>query len=194
LLITAAILAGGQSRRMGTDKAALELGGVSLLERIAHLALAADMPVLAVGRARPAAWPLPAVTFIDDSLPGLGPLGGLESALRQAQTSVLALACDLPLLTEEALRWLHAQAEHAEQKNEHGIIVVNGEQWEPLFSVYHLACLPLIALRFAAGRRSLHGLIEAGDFAFIPAPAWVAETLVNVNTRDEWKKIGTLNT
>ena len=168
---------------MGTDKAALEIGGVTLLEGTARLALAADLPTLVAGRASPDGWPLPEVQFLVDPTPGLGPAGGLAAALGQAQTPVLALACDLPLLTTDAVRWLGVQAEHG---NMHGLIVVNGEQWEPLFSVYRPACLPLIASRLAEGRRSLHGLIEAGEFAFVNAPDWVAAQLVNVNTPDDW--------
>ena len=86
--ITIAILAGGQSRRMGTDKAALQIGGVSLLERTARLALAVNLPVLVVGRPCPEQWPLPEVTFVEDAEAGLGPAGGLTAALRHAQTSV----------------------------------------------------------------------------------------------------------
>ena len=186
LTLTVAILAGGRSRRMGTDKAALEIGGISLLERMARLVRNADLPALVAGRASPDGWPLPEVRFAEDSAPGLGPAGGLATALRQAQTPVLALACDLPLLTADAVRWLGAQAEHG---NTHGLIVVNGEQWEPLFSVYRPACLPLIESRLAEGRRSLHGLIQAGEFAFVDAPDWVAAQLANVNTPDDWDAI-----
>ena len=182
--ITIAILAGGQSRRMGTDKAALEVEGVTLLERTVQLALAINPAVLVVGRACPAGWPLPGTVFLEDVEAGLGPAGGLATALRQAQTSVLALACDLPLLSEDALRWLIAQAEA--KFGPSGLVIESGEGWEPLFSVYDLACLPLIEARLAAGRRSLRGVIEAGAFAFINAPDWVAAQLVNVNTPEQW--------
>ena len=176
---------------MGSDKAGLEIGGMSLLEHTARAALGAGLPVLVAGRTRPADWRLKGTLFADDDQPGLGPLGGLETALRQANGPVLALACDLPLLTSDAVRWLQAQEPRAqaEQNSECGVIVVNGGQWEPLFSIYRPACLPLIASRLAEGRRSLHGLIEAGRFAFVPAPDWVGETLVNVNTKEEWQQI-----
>ena len=171
---------------MGTDKAALEVEGLSLLAHTAQAALEADLPVLVVGRARPAAWTLDAVAFAEDALPGLGPLGGLATALRQSQTDVLALACDLPLLTPEAVRWLAAQAG---QGNEHGLVVVSNGKWEPLFSIYRHSCLPLVEARLAEGKRSLHGLIEAGRFAFADAPDWVAEQLVNVNTPQQWQAL-----
>ena len=175
---------------MGTDKAVLRLGGGTLLERTVQAALDAGLPALVVGRARPSVWTLPA-EFAEDGVPGLGPLGGLQTALQTVQSPVLALACDLPLLTTEALRWLRAQAERqAGQESEHGLVVVNGGKWEPLFSVYRPECLPLIEARLAQERRSLHGLIDAGQFAVAEAPAWVAAQLVNVNTPQEWQRIG----
>lgn len=183
-----AILAGGQSRRMGRDKAALEIGGMTLLERTARLALAVGLPVLVVGRARPDGWPLPEVTFIEDVEVGLGPVGGLATALRHTQGSVLALACDLPLLTEDAMRW---RAQLSPQIiGEHGRVTVNGGQLEPLFSIYRPLTLVLIEAQLAKGRRSLQGLIGAGEFVLDPAPDWVAAQLVNANTPEEWKLSG----
>ena len=185
--MTVAILAGGESRRMGTDKAALQFGGVTLLERAARTALAAGLPALVVGRARPAGWQTPGVDFAPDASPGHGPLGGLETALRRAATPILALACDMPLLTGEALRWLCDQA--ASETDKQGLAVLNDGQWEPLFSVYTPMCLPLIASRLLAGRLSLHGLIESGDFTRVDAPGWVAAQLVNVNTPEDMEKL-----
>ncbi len=185
MTLTAAIFAGGQSRRMGTDKAALEVDGTTLLERTARIALDAGLPVLVVGRARPDGWPLDTVEFLTDAKPGLGPLGGLKTALGR-HPALCALACDLPLLTSDALRWLAALGKHG---NEQGLVVVNHGRWEPLFSVYRDACLPLTEARLAEGKRSLHGLIEVGDFAFADAPDWVCAQLVNVNTPEDWKNL-----
>ena len=185
--MTVAILAGGESRRMGTDKAVLLFGGLSLLERTARTALFAGLTVLVAGRACPDGWQTPKVDFVLDAAPGRGPLGGLETALKHADGPVLAVACDMPLLTSEALIWLRDRA--AASTSEHGLVVLNEGQWEPLFSVYAPACLPLIESRLAAGRLSLHGLIEAGDFARADAPGWVAVQLVNINTPEELRRL-----
>jgi molybdopterin-guanine dinucleotide biosynthesis protein A len=66
------------------------------------------------------------------------------------------------------------------------VIVDNGGQWEPLFSIYKGACLPLIEANLAAGRRSLHALIKAGEFNFVEAPPEISALLVNVNTPEDW--------
>lgn len=222
-----AILAGGQSRRMGADKAMLRCGDATLLERAAATALAvAPQRVLIIGRAPPPSWPAalsvrwaldqalepapsaargepaepPAATLRSDSQvpppfavpssaggerseaqsnrPG-GPLSGLCTALHLSAAPVLALACDMPLLTPQALRWLLAQAGHAAA---HGVVTTREGQPEPLFSLYLPACLPLAQERLRAGQRSLRGLIEAGDFYRVAAPPDIAACLANVNT------------
>ena len=188
LQVTVAILAGGESRRMGTDKAALLFGTVTLLERTARTALSAGLAVLVAGRACPDGWQTPKVDFVPDAAPGRGPLGGLETALKHMGGPVLAVACDMPLLTSEALVWLRDRA--AASTSEHGLAVLNDGQYEPLFSVYAPACLPLIESRIATDRLSLHGLIESGDFARADAPGWVAAQLVNINTPEELAHLG----
>src|SRR2546428_10986218 len=68
------ILAGGLSRRMGRDKAALPAGGVTLIEHLARrLAPVVDETIVAGGSGR---HNLPGATLVDDRYPGLGPLAG----------------------------------------------------------------------------------------------------------------------
>ncbi len=186
--ITAVIFAGGQSRRMGQDKARLEIDGLPLLERIAACALSAGLPVLIVGRPRPSEWTLENTAFTEDDRPGCGPLGGLCTALSVTNAPLLAVACDMPRLTGESFRWLAAQA-ISENMGPHGLVVASSGRWEPLFSVYTPACLPLIASQMAGRRLALHGLIEAGDFGTALAPDWLAAQLVNVNTPQEWQEL-----
>ncbi len=179
---------------MGIDKTLLPAaGGVSsLLEHVVGEARAAASvsSVLVVGRARPENWRLgneTAVFVPNDETPNVGPLGGLQTALRHANGApVLALACDLPKMTAAALRWLLDAASRTAELGD-GLVTMNGEQIEPLFSVYAASCLPLLDARLAQDRRSLHGLIEAGNFSRRPAPPDVAAALINVNTPEEWR-------
>lgn len=92
----AVILAGGKSRRLGRDKVALPYSGDSLLVRTADLANAICDEVYISGRdPRPLGLDLP---WLRDDVPGIGPIGGLLTALRRLNRPVLALACDQPLL------------------------------------------------------------------------------------------------
>lgn len=92
-----AVLAGGQSRRFGSDKALAELDRRPL---IAHAASALEpfvVEVVICGRAFG-----DYVALADRPAPGLGPLGGLAAALRHAAghgfDAVLSIGCDMPLL------------------------------------------------------------------------------------------------
>lgn len=172
---------------MGTDKAVLTVGGETLLARTARVAEDAGLSVVIIGRARPAAWPLPAAVFLPDDVPGLGPLGALTTMLRRASEPILALACDLPRLDADALRWLAART-----PGPHGVAALREGEAEPLFSVYTPDCLPIAEARLADGRLSLRGLIEAADFTQVDAPAWVAARLVNVNTPEDWAGVSAL--
>lgn len=91
-----AVLAGGRSRRMGTDKALITLDGSTLVEQaVAALASAGADPVVVVGGDRTAIESL-GLQVIDDTWPGEGPLGGIITALQAVPTEFVAvLSCDL---------------------------------------------------------------------------------------------------
>ena len=102
------VLAGGRSRRMGTDKAFLEFRGRSLLARSLDLlrALTTEVRIVGPGEKFAAYGPV-----IEDVYPGRGPLAGIHAALTASTTELnLILAVDLPLVTEALLRFLIEQA------------------------------------------------------------------------------------
>jgi molybdopterin-guanine dinucleotide biosynthesis protein A len=193
--ISVVILAGGQSRRMGRDKAQISLGGASWLERTARLAHESAPAVCVVGRTRPENWPLEGTVFLEDAAPGLGPLGGLLAALRWASErnpsgGVLALACDMPALSAEAVRWIVDEA--ALRCPARGLAVVNGGRVEPLFSIYGVANLPLVEQRLSEQRLSLAGLIEDAEFEKVEVRADIAAQLRNVNTPQDLEDLQSL--
>src|SRR3981081_1843013 len=89
------ILAGGLSRRMGRDKAALPAGVGTLIEHLARrLAPVVDETIVAGGSGRPA---FPGVTSVAALSPGLVPLAGIHAGLRAARhPRVWVVGCDLP--------------------------------------------------------------------------------------------------
>jgi molybdopterin-guanine dinucleotide biosynthesis protein A len=93
------ILAGGQSRRMGRDKAALKWGPGSLLDHMVQLLSTVADRVRVAGRGE-----------LPDRIPGKGPLGGILTALEATETEEnLIVAVDLPLLTPAFLREFHTR-------------------------------------------------------------------------------------
>jgi molybdopterin-guanine dinucleotide biosynthesis protein A len=109
LIFTAAILAGGQARRLGgVDKGALTVGTRSILERQLSLLRRLTPHILVVTSDRSRA-PAAGVSVVTDRIAGAGSLGGLYTALMEAPTEqVLVIACDMPFLTAPFLTRLVA--------------------------------------------------------------------------------------
>jgi molybdopterin-guanine dinucleotide biosynthesis protein A len=199
-----AILAGGRSRRLGTDKAALPIGGTTWLAHIARAARQTRCRVAVVGRNGPAGdaasdptddpeGDFTGVTFVPDKTPGLGPMGGLFTALRYAETqdpetSVLLAGCDMPFLSTDAFNWLLDQIR--EGTGPLGLAVRSDAGLEPLFAGYRPAARALVELRIAERRLSLRGLLDAPAFRIVPAPTWVNEALSNINTAEDRLRFG----
>ena len=142
------VLAGGRSTRLGQDKVRLRLpgDGRDMLARTADLLAACTDGVVISCRAPDAGeetLALPGIRSIPDAEPGLGPLGGVWSALRELRQPILVLSCDLPFMDVPTLRRL-IDARGARppealmttfQQAETGFI-------EALVSIYEPACLP----------------------------------------------------
>lgn len=150
--MSAAVLYGGRSSRMGCDKAALPFGGESLLARAVHIASQVSDDVMVVGssvvaEARHA-------RHIAD--PGDGPLVALTTALRSArEAEVLLIACDMPLVTPALLRHLNALAGGADAcvPRVDGIAV-------PTCAVYRREVVEVAGPLVARGARALRALLE----------------------------------
>ncbi len=105
------LLAGGKSRRMGTDKADLVVsGGLSLRDRGMHLLAAQSVRAfLSVAVDDQRAYPVPTLR---DRIADTGPLAGLEAAFHHAPGAAwLVIGCDLPFLTDSVLRELTSHRE-----------------------------------------------------------------------------------
>ena len=136
--ISAVLLAGGESRRMGKDKATLlfrsePLGRNEPLWRIQLdlLRRLAPIEILISARNDPA-WRPADVSFVADAPPSRGPLSGISAALAHAATThLLTLAIDMPFMNEQYLRSLCRLI-----KPDRGVIPVMGERAEPLAAIY----------------------------------------------------------
>lgn len=169
--ITAVILAGGRSRRLGRDKAAEPFAGEPLLRRVIRRAAAGvsvnanadagvgnvDVVVVVADVARAAALPLPPGTrTVVDAFPGSGPLGGIYTGLEAARTEwSLVVACDLPFLSPPLLRYLAGLRDGVD------IVapIIDG-RLEPTHALYSRRCRPAIAARLQAGQLKTADLFD----------------------------------
>ena len=174
--ITAVILAGGQSRRLGRDKAVAPFGGEPLLRRVIRRAAAGvnvgagDVVIVVADAARAAALPLaPEQRTAVDVFPGSGPLGGIYTGLAAARTEwSLVVACDLPLLSPPLLQYLAGLRDGVDGVDAIAP-VINGRP-EPTHALYSRRCLPAIAARIRAGQ------LKAADLFDDIAVRYVDET------------------
>jgi molybdenum cofactor guanylyltransferase len=112
--VSTLVLAGGQSRRMGRDKAFLDFAGVPLIERVIERvqSLCAETIIVANDAERFARFGL---RVVRDIYPGKGSLGGIFSGLQALSAEyALVVACDLPFLNDALLRYLIALAPQAD--------------------------------------------------------------------------------
>ena len=99
--IVGVVLAGGASSRLGRDKAALNVNGVTMLARTVDL-LRGLAPEVAVSGRDP--MPLGAdAPWFEDEIRGAGPIGGIATALNRYKAPCFCVSCDLPLLTRDVL-------------------------------------------------------------------------------------------
>ena len=170
---TAAVLCGGASRRMGTDKALVEVDGVPMLRRVAvALRRAGVAQVVCVGsghqpqddaRRRGALAGLGVAAYPDDH-PGEGPLGGIITALRTAPEDVdvvLVVACDLLAPSPAAFEaTVAALADGARD-----VAVPAGEPPAWLHAAWHKRAETSLRQGFEDGERAVHRAVAGAGLA-----------------------------
>lgn len=130
--VSAVLLAGGESRRMGKDKATLLFRGKPLWQiQLELLRKLAPKEILVSARTNPV-WRPADVQFVADDPPSRGPLSGLAASLAQMRTNhLLALAIDMPFVREKYLRFLCGQIEPGR-----GVVAKIDDRFEPLAAIY----------------------------------------------------------
>ncbi len=176
------VLAGGRSTRMGTDKALLNIGAETLLERAAHAVEAATGSVSVVGD--PARYGRFGYPMIEDRFPGAGPLAGIEAALASSHADWnLIVACDMPGV--EAVS-LGALLEMRHERGDADVLLPEcGGYPQPLCAAYHRRALGTVNAALARGQFKVMDAISGLRVARIPL---ADEALFrNVNTPEEWQ-------
>ena len=159
------ILAGGQSRRFGSDKALAQLGGRTLLARVASSLGACPRRLLL---APPERYALPGWTVQAEARTGEGPLAALETALAWAESQggagwVALTGVDYPLLTPAVWQALAQAASRTGEASVIGFTDAQGQP-EPLPALYHTALRPTVTAALDRGERRLRlpELLTAG--------------------------------
>jgi molybdopterin-guanine dinucleotide biosynthesis protein A len=156
--VMGAVLAGGESRRMGRDKALLEVEGRTLLARaVAVLEAVFEEVVVVAPRGR--GYDDLGVEVVPDIRPGRGPLGGIHAALhRGCGRPVFMLACDMPHVTPELVRWIVGSGTHGSTPVR---LVRDTKGLQPLCALYSGECLSAVERALDEDRLSLLAFVDS---------------------------------
>lgn len=157
--ISGIVLAGGQSRRLGRDKAVEPINGQPLIQRVVERVrqVSCETVVVVADQERGDALPLDKEARIAlDIYPGKGSLGGIFSGLSAAQEEWgVVVACDMPFLNLDLLRYMASRRGDVD-----AVVPVLEGRPEPTHSIYSKACLPHIEARLKANDLKISGFFD----------------------------------
>ena len=190
--ITAIVLAGGRSTRMGQDKALLSLGNNTLLSQVCLVAQKCASQVYVVTPwiekyrdVVPTNCQLIEEKLFSPEIRSNSPLIGFTQGLQLVKTDwILLLACDLPKLhSSQVKQWSEDLA--TVLPTEIALLPRNFKGWEPLCGFYRHSCLPLLEAYIATGGKSFQGFLAQHPVRELPIRDRTA--LFNCNTPEDWQ-------
>lgn len=183
--LSAFILAGGRSSRMGSDKAFLELEGRTLLARSLDLVGSLTSHVCVVGSGKKfGAFSL----VIEDIFSDRGPLGGIHAALRSSQTELnLMLAVDMPYVSFDFLWFLLGEARKAPSAT---VVLPEQDRKQTLCAIYRREFASTAERALREGRNKIDPLFDSLPIRLIgeselQTAGFSPEIFRNLNTPDE---------
>jgi molybdopterin-guanine dinucleotide biosynthesis protein A len=165
--ITGIILTGGKSRRMGTDKALIEMGGQTLITRAIdfcrtfcdEILISSNIPGHKVE----------GLQLINDEINDCGPMGGIYSCLKQSTNEWnFVLSVDSPFVTTEFVSFLLTKKD-----GYNAVVPVHKNGKEPLIALYHKNGLPEIEVQLAKGNFKMDFLLGQVKTNFVDSQSWV---------------------
>ena len=177
------LLAGGKSRRMGNDKACLQLEGESFLQRITGELSCYEERLLSVDQ--PERYSDLDWKHVADQIPGCGPIGGLSAALGSCcSDALLVVTCDVPLYRAEFGAWLF---EHLEEPWD-AVVPVSEDGIHPLCAVYRKRCFSLFQKQMEGGNYRIRAVLDQLNVRYVDVGTR-GDVLCNVNTPEEYEKL-----
>lgn len=188
---TVAVIAGGKSSRMGTDKSFVKILGQSLIEHILSRVsdLGQDETLLITNR--PDDYVHLELPMYTDVIPEKGSLGGIYSALHYSRSQyTLVIACDMPFVNPELLRYMIG----LRAAGPFDVIVPRVEAYpEGMHAIYSKSCMDAIRARLDADRLKIIGFYDEVRVRYIDEPEYTpfdpkGLSFYNVNTPEELEK------
>ena len=189
------VLAGGKSRRMGGEhKGNLVFHEQTFQEHvIAELKKEADCVFLSYA----------SCVHVDDGgcqilmdeVPGIGPVGGVYSGLKNSrQEMILVAACDMPLMDIAIYRYLYQKLEEEETMNEHvydGVVPVTEGKMHPLTAIYRRTALKVLEGQIRVQNYRMTDAVKKMDIFYVDLtdePRYI-QMLRNINTLEDYEQL-----
>jgi len=179
------ILAGGKSSRMGADKGLILLKGKPIIQHIIkemvplvnRLVIVANQP--GYGQF--------GFEVIPDTIPGIGPAGGICAALEHsdAETNFI-MGCDMPFISSAAIEYIIQNLAESEV-----CLTEHSGRLEPLFGVYRKSCLPQWHVLIQQGFLKLHEMVACFHLLKLDVggnPLFEDPLFLNINTKEDLEK------
>jgi len=192
-VVTSIVLTGGGSSRLGGNKALQIVGGKSLLQRVIERVTLISDQILVIGSPHQRGFPADSgIEYREDLYPGKGPLGGIYTGLLASKSVYnLVVACDLPFLNVELLRYLIRLSPGFDA------VVPWVGKVQPLHAVYSKNCLDVMKVQVE------HNLLKISRFLDSVNVRYVEETecrsidrqllsFFNVNSRADLARVNRL--
>lgn len=153
MLLSVVVQAGGESLRMGTNKALLPFLGVPLIERVVERVRHLAAEVL-ITTNQPAGFEFLRLPLVPDPLPGQGALVGLQTALQAAsQPYVAVVACDMPFVNPQLISY---QLDCLVREQVDLVIPLTEQGYEPFHTVYRReTCLEAVDTALQSGKKRM---------------------------------------
>jgi len=179
---TAIILAGGESSRIGTDKAMLPIAGRPMVRHILDR-LGPHFDQVIVSANDPEKFAFAAVDVVADRVAGQGPLMALASALQASAHEVnFVTACDIPEPNMGLVRRMLRRID------EYDVIIpqTGCSRYEPLFAVYRKSIVAMLDRALSAGKRRIIDALSGCRVMYLDASD---VELGNINTLDDYRAL-----
>ena len=186
--MTAIILAGGKSLRMGSNKALLRYGSSTFIEQqVTILKNIFDEILISADNAN--AYERLHLPIVPDIIPDMGPLSGICAGLMRAKSSyAFVIACDMPFINEKVILYLK------EQTNGYDVVVPQTRRGlEPMHAFYSRSCIQPIYHCLEKGKLRIIDffnevrvrVVDEKEFKGLDASI---KSLINLNTPEEYKR------
>lgn len=180
------ILAGGESRRMGSDKSLLPIHGARFIDHV-HRTLSELFEDVVIVTNSPELYADIDCRKVPDIYYAQGSLAGIHSGICHAKNErAFVVACDMPFINPAVVRDICAAGEQGEV-----VIPVHSEGAEPLHALYAKSCLAAMEEELDAGKKRIVGFFPKVGVVEIPTSKWSTvdpESLSfrNINTPEEY--------